>query len=207
MKSQIVLIRHGLTPGNIKRLYYGSTDLPLAFEGIEGIKENVKNGIYPDSPEAEYYTSGMLRSDQTFELIYGDKPREALYNFRELSFGEFEMRSYQELHDRPEYQDWCNTYEDGTPPPGGESIKDFNIRVLAGFEEMLSKHELLMLKLRNQQKEAMSICVCHGGVICSVMNYLWPEKVEKNFYEWIPDPGHGYVLKMEDGSIVDYEKF
>ena len=30
MKSEIVLIRHGITTGNIRRLYYGSTDVPLA---------------------------------------------------------------------------------------------------------------------------------------------------------------------------------
>ncbi|MDD4200977.1 MAG: histidine phosphatase family protein [Eubacteriales bacterium] len=206
MKSQIVLIRHGITPGNIKKLYYGSTDLPLASEGEKRIRENVEKGIYPFSTEAEYYTSGMLRTDQTLRLIYGNKPREAIHDFRELHFGEFEMKSYQELNSRPEYRDWCNTFEDGTPPPGGESIRDFNIRVQSGLRQMLSRHQLLMLKLRHHEEEAMSICVCHGGVICSILNSIWPEKYQNNFYEWIPGPGYGYILKMKDGIFVDYEK-
>ena len=74
MKSEIVLIRHGITTGNIRRLYYGSTDVPLAEKGIQKIKENKEEGLYPSSPDAEYYTSGMLRTEQTLQLIYGDKP-------------------------------------------------------------------------------------------------------------------------------------
>jgi alpha-ribazole phosphatase len=63
-----------------------------------------------------------------------------------------------------------------------------------------------MLKLRNHQKEAMTICICHGGVISGIMDYIWPGEY-KNFFEWIPDPGHGYVLLVEDGSFTGYEQF
>ncbi|MDO4176195.1 MAG: histidine phosphatase family protein [Bacillota bacterium] len=207
MRSKIVLIRHGITTGNVQGLYYGATDVPLADKGIEMTKLLASQNFYPDSENAEYYTSGMLRTEQTFELVYGDKEHEVIENFRELNFGDYEMKSYEELNSNPEYREWCNTFADGTPPPNGESIRDFNARVWQGFEELKVKHELLMLKLRNQRKEAMSICVIHGGVICSIMNSLWPEKYESNFYQWIPNPGHGYVLTMEDGKVVDYEKF
>ncbi len=207
MKSEIVLIRHGITTGNIRRLYYGSTDVPLAEKGIQKIKENKEVGLYPSSPDAEYYTSGMLRTEQTLQLIYGDKPHEKISALRELDFGDFEMKTYEELNSRPEYRDWCNTCEDGTPPPNGEGIKDFNKRVWGGFQELKTKHELLMLKLRNREKKAMSICICHGGVICAILNSIWPEKYSDNFYQWIPDPGHGYILRLEDGAIKGYEKF
>lgn len=207
MKSEIVLIRHGITTGNIQRLYYGSTDVPLAEKGIRKIKENKAEGLYPSSPDAEYYTSGMLRTEQTLQLIYGDKPHEKISALRELDFGDFEMKTYEELNSRPEYRDWCNTCEDGTPPPNGEGIKDFNRRVWGGFQVLKTKHEQLMLKLRNREKKAMSICICHGGVICAILNSIWPEKYSDNFYRWIPDPGHGYILRLEDGAITGYEKF
>ena len=124
---------------------------------------------------------------------------------KELNFGEFEMKSYEELKAVPAYQEWL---ESGTndPPPGGEGIDLFNERVTRGFEKLKSNHGLLCLKLRNQEKEAVSICVCHGGVISAIMNYIWPDEYD-NFYAWIPDPGHGYVLNLEDGGIVGYEKF
>ena len=38
MKTKICLIRHGITEGNQKRLYYGSSDIPLAEEGIEMLR-------------------------------------------------------------------------------------------------------------------------------------------------------------------------
>ena len=34
MKTKICLVRHGITEGNQKRLYYGSSDIPLAEEGV-----------------------------------------------------------------------------------------------------------------------------------------------------------------------------
>ena len=32
--------------------------------------------IYPDDADAKYYTSGMLRTEQTFSLIYGNREHE-----------------------------------------------------------------------------------------------------------------------------------
>jgi len=93
-----------------------------------------------------------------------------------------------------------------TAPPGGESIRSFTQRIRRGFDELKVQNELYMLKLRNQQKEAMTICVCHGGVISGIMDYVWPGEY-KNFFEWIPDPGHGYVLYVEDGSFTGYRRF
>lgn len=54
----LTLIRHGLTEGNLKRLYYGSTDLPLTETGIAALHSDP-----PAAPEAQdYYTSGMRRT-------------------------------------------------------------------------------------------------------------------------------------------------
>ena len=188
------------------RLYYGSTEVPLTERGKYELKKLAESGIYPDSPDAEFYTSGMVRTEQTFRIIFGDRPHKVIDEFRELDFGDFEMHSYEELRARVEYQAWISAENMSEAPPGGESIPDFNRRVQKGFEDMKVRHELLVLKLRNRQKEAKSICVCHGGVICAVMNYIWPDETD-NFYEWIPDPGHGYVLEMEDGAIIGRRKF
>ena len=206
MKSKIVLIRHGITTGNVRRLYYGSTDVPLAEKGIAELKALTKEGIYPTSETAEYYTTGMLRTEQTLELIYGQQEHEIIENLRELNFGIFEMKSYQELEGNPDYESWVYAEDESVPPPQGESIMNFKNRVKEGFHELLVKHELLMLKLRNEEKEAMSICTCHGGVISAILNGIWPDRYDY-FYSWIPDPGHGYILTMEDGKIIDDERF
>ena len=67
---KLILIRHGLTEGNLKKLYYGSTDLPLAEAGIQALREKP-----PVVPEVRHYsTSGMLRTEQTFRILFGDRP-------------------------------------------------------------------------------------------------------------------------------------
>lgn len=206
MRSKIVLIRHGITTGNVQRLYYGSTDVPLAEKGIKQLKELAEQGIYPKSETAEYYTSGMLRTEQTLELLYGKQEHEVIEDLRELDFGIFEMKHYQELEGNPDYERWIHADDESLPPPNGESIMNFKNRIRRGFKELVVKHELLMLKLRNRDTEAMSICICHGGVISGILNEIWPDRYDY-FYSWIPDPGHGYILTMEDGRIIGDERF
>ena len=206
MKAKIVLIRHGITVGNEQHMYYGSTDVSLSERGKHLLEKQRDAGVYPASEDAQYFTTGMLRTEQTLDIIYGEQPHEIIEALRELDFGEFEMRTYEQLNSIPEYQRWITAEDTETAPPGGESISSFTKRIRSGFDELKARNELYMLKLRNHGKEAMTICICHGGVISGIMDYIWPGE-HKNFFEWIPDPGHGYVLDVEDGTITGHSKF
>lgn len=206
MKSRIVLIRHGITEGNEMHMYYGSTDVSLSERGKRLLEEQRENGVYPLPEDAQYVTTGMLRTEQTLAIIYGEKQHEVIEDLRELDFGEFEMRTYEELNSVPAYQRWITAEDLETAPPGGESINEFTRRIRRGFDELKVRNELYMLKLRNHRKEATTICICHGGVISGIMDYIWPGE-HKNFFEWIPDPGHGYILDVEDGSFTGYSRF
>ena len=206
MKSKIVLIRHGITEGNEMHMYYGSTDVSLSERGKHLLEKQREEGLYPISETAQFYTTGMLRTEQTLRIVYGYREHGVIEDLRELDFGEFEMHTYEELNSVPEYQQWITAEDSGKAPPGGESIDSFTERIRRGFDELTIRNELYMLKLRNQRKEAMTICICHGGVISGIMDYIWPGEY-KNFFEWIPDPGHGYVLLVEDGSFTGYEQF
>ena len=187
-------------------MYYGSTDVSLSERGKHLLEKQREEGLYPISETAQFYTTGMLSSEQTLRIVYGDREHGVIEDLRELDFGEFEMHTYEELNSVPEYQKWITAEDSGKAPPGGESIDSFTERIRRGFDELTIRNELYMLKLRNQRKEAMTICICHGGVISGIMDYIWPGEY-KNFFEWIPDPGHGYVLLVEDGSFTGYEQF
>ena len=206
MKSQIGLIRHGITIGNVRHLYYGSTNVPLAQKGIDELKRLREEGIYPDPEGARFFTTGMGRTAQTLELVYGDQPHEVIKDLREIDFGDFEMKTYEELMEYEEYRDWITAMNDSKAPPNGESIRHFNERVIRGFEEVRKRHSIYSLEMRHQEQEAKSIVICHGGTISSVMSYLWPEEHD-NMYGWIPDPGHGYLLLLEDDAVQGYEEF
>lgn len=71
MNSYIHLIRHGITAGNENRWYYGRMDIPLTARGIAQLEKLRADGIYPNVQNADCYTSGMLRTEQTFQTIYG----------------------------------------------------------------------------------------------------------------------------------------
>ena len=92
----IYLIRHGKTEANEKRLYCGSTDLPLSVAGrqeLQNIRYDIKN--------VRFITSGMKRTEETMHILFGDVPYEIDSRFREVDFGIFEMRSYKQLKEIP----------------------------------------------------------------------------------------------------------
>ena len=43
----LVLIRHGLTEGNVRRWYYGALDIPLCPEGEAALRKAAAAGLYP----------------------------------------------------------------------------------------------------------------------------------------------------------------
>ena len=173
--SKIYLIRHGRTLANERHLYCGSTDLVLTEQGIEALK-----GLsYTIRPE-RIITSGMKRTEQTLKVLFGDVPHEVDSRFREVDFGAFEMRSYEELKDQPDYQAWLTGDNMKNVPPNGESGEEMAQRVMAAFREV-------------ERTGMDTLIVTHGGVIAAIMAELFPGE-GKNRYQWQPKPGHGYVV-------------
>ncbi|MEG0829446.1 MAG: histidine phosphatase family protein [Anaerovoracaceae bacterium] len=206
MKSQIHLIRHGITEGNQKRFYYGTSDISLAPEGIEKLKELVKEGIYPRVENPDYYTSGLIRTEETFKLIYGEKEHRQITELQEMGFGEFEMKSYEDLKEIQAYQEWISDKSGTAKSPGGESIVGFGQRISGGFKKLMNNHQKKEITMRHKLEMAHSIVVCHGGVISAIIMECFNIEM-KDFYKGIPDPGHGYTLNIVDGKVVDYDRF
>ena len=169
----IYLIRHGKTEANEKHLYCGSTDLPLSEAGrgeLQGVHYDIKN--------VRFLTSGMERANETLRILFGDVPYEVEPRFREVDFGIFEMHSYVELKDTPEYQTWLTGDNDANIPPQGESGVQMKARVLAAFSGI---------------KEDTCI-ITHGGCIAAIMEHLFPGE-GKNRYEWQLKNGCGYIIR------------
>ena len=198
MMGKIHLIRHGITEANLAKKYYGSTDLPLSNKGIDSIAELALAGIYPEALGAMLYTSGLLRAEQTFFLIYGCREHVILPELREYHFGDFEMKTYDQLKENPDYQAWVNDKNGMIACPQGESTLEFRTRVSAGFAKILEN----INKEKNLSRD--SIVVCHGGVISLIMGICFPE-VKQNIFQWQPDPGRGYTLNFVDEEAVSYE--
>ena len=93
---RLTLIRHGLTEGNVRRWYYGALDLPLCEAGQAAVQEAAAGGLYPPLGNERVLTSGMLRTEQTLRLIYGEVLHESWADLREVRFGIFEGKPYNE---------------------------------------------------------------------------------------------------------------
>ena len=187
---KLILLRHGMTEANEKRLYCGSTDLSLSEAGKAALLQRKKETTYPDITGMRILTSGMKRCGETLALLYGDVPHKADAAFREMDFGAFEMRCYEELKDDPAYQAWIAGDNEKNVAPGGESGVIMTARVLAGLDRLLAENRDTLL-------------VTHGGVIAAVMARLFPAE-NKNRYEWQPAPGGGYII---DPCAVKYQGF
>jgi len=182
----IHIVRHGKTVANEQKLYCGATDISLSENGIAELNEFRQMRIYPHMPQI-FFTSGLKRTEETLDILYGTVPRAPLLNLAEFNFGCFEMKSYEMLKDNPSYQTWI-TDEDGSfTCPGGESRHGFNIRILEGYKQLL------------HHANAEALLITHGGVIATLMEYLFPNI--RNFYEWQPKPGRGYTINVKDGTF------
>ena len=111
-------------------------------------------------------------------LLFGSVSYDIDPRFREVDFGVFEMRGYEELKDDPGYQAWISGDNERNIPPRGESGAQMTERVLAAFSAL---------------KDDTCI-VTHGGVIAAIMAHLFPE-AGKHRYQWQPKNGHGYIIK------------
>lgn len=185
----VYLIRHGKTAANEAHLYCGSTDQSLSPAGRAELLALREAGGYPDAAGLRCFTSGMRRTEETLDLLYGPVERQAVPGLREMDFGVFEGHSYDELCRRADYQTWLTGDNEKNRCPNGESGKEMTKRVLAAFGALPEAGDLLI--------------VSHGGPIAALMAHLFPD-AGKNRYEWQPKNGHGWAVTLDGFRPLAY---
>jgi len=204
MTSRIIILRHGITEGNKNRWFYGSTDLPLLEEGREELRRKRERGFYPGIPEdAGFFTTGLVRTDETLELVYGKHEPTYIPELQEMKFGEYECHNFDELKDDPVFTLWGYDEAGDVELPGGESRNQFVRRIMAGYHRLMALHNDRAEAAALKGREAVDVVVCHGGVIGSLMQEIFPGE-RSTMWDWIPEPGCGYIWTVEDGRPVKY---
>jgi len=132
--KQAVLLRHGITEANRLHRYCGSTDLPLDAAALEAFL--MQKPAYPNPVGYDVVTSGMVRTEQTLRVLYGELPHRIDPAFREIDFGVFENKNYEDLKDDPDYQRWLTGDNEKNVCPGGESGEQMAERVLAAWNAL-----------------------------------------------------------------------
>ena len=180
---KLVLIRHGKTAANEKRLYCGRTDIGLSESGAEELMLKKQEIDYPSKRGMTVLTSEMRRCEETLRIIYGRTKHRVDARFREMDLGVFEMHSYEELKDRADYIEWISGDNESNVVPGGESGKLMAERVVTALNELIAAGRDTVL-------------ITHGGVIAAIMSKCFPEEC-KNRYEWQPGAGEGYIVEID----------
>lgn len=187
MKSYIIhLIRHGVSEGNLKKQYIGSTDSPLSEQGAADIRAKDAAGAYPGA--GLFFCSPLSRCKETMKLIYPAVEPEIIEDFRECDFGDWEGKTAEELMGDPAYQKWIDANGVGTPP-NGEDGGAFLQRTCLAFEQLVER------MLRSGKTTA--VVVAHGGTIMSILSAYGLPKAK--FYDWMCEPGGGYSLRITPG--------
>lgn len=186
----LVLLRHGMTEANERRIYCGSTDLPLSENGRAAAREIAAQRPLPACEL--YVSSGMARANETLEILTGHKADRVIPAFSEMDFGRFEMLGYETLRHDPDYQRWINDTGGGVPCPGGESTGAFRQRVRQGGAELL------------EMQWQTALVVCHGGVIVNLMQGWFPLEA-RGFYEWQPAACKGWRVLFDHGLPIRFE--
>jgi alpha-ribazole phosphatase len=187
------LYRHGLTEENRSKKYIGWHD---AVVPDAGYKELVRQA--PLYPSYEWViTSDLARCKQTAEALFQDVPQLESCLFRELHFGEWETKTYEELKSNGVYREWLN--DPGIQIPGGESLSDFHKRLRMGWMQvkdvvMFDRHDPKYVGKSDSHPpfHCRIAIVTHGGVIRHLLTKLTAE--ERNFWEWEIPFGGGYEL-------------
>lgn len=187
MKSYTIhLIRHGLTEGNLLGQYIGSTDLPLAEEGVEWLERLKSKSPYPAAQV--YYCSPMKRCVETLRILYPEAQPIVVEDLRECDFGDWEGKTAGELEADEAFAQWVNSGQAATPP-NGESGGAFMQRVCSAFEKIVQG------MLRSGTSSA--VIVAHGGTIMSILSAYGLPRAD--FYDWITENGCGYSLRITPG--------
>ncbi len=188
--KKIIFIRHGATPGNLEKRYVGRTDEGLCEEGKKQARALAsKLCITPDI----IFVSPYLRARETAEILFPKLTQTEVYGLREMDFGDFEMKTPDEMENDPRYREWVEKNCLGAVP-GGENTEDFKARCVSAVRECI----------RKTPEGKTAAVVTHGGVIMAALEALDGKKL--SFYDYYVRNAEAVVCAWENGAIKTLER-
>ncbi|WP_042356013.1 histidine phosphatase family protein [Bacillus rubiinfantis] len=178
----VALFRHGLTEANHRKAYLGWGDSPLRKVECEYIQ--------PSSHYDVYYCSDLQRCALTMKQLFPKAAPYFLPELREMNFGDWEGKTYQDLKEENLYCNWLtNPYK--YAPPNGESFQQFSNRVAAGWKK-------LVFEILSEDLGSCAI-MTHGGVIRLLLEDFAPRA--KGFWQWQATHDSAYELIFSTAAL------
>lgn len=181
---QVLLIRHGQTPGNAKKQYIGRTDEPLSEAGAAALREKA-----PDAGVSRVYCSPMLRARQTAAILFPNAEQVVCPDLREMDFGAFERRTALDMAEDPAYRAWVDGGASAVCP-GGEGLSGFTARTAEAFSKAVSD--------ALSRGERRLVIVAHGGSIMAIL-YRFARPAQPVFSR-LAGNGEGYLAELDEAA-------
>jgi alpha-ribazole phosphatase len=157
---RLLLARHGQSVSNAVRRFQGAQDVALSPLGVR--QAEALGLAVGRRPIAHVYASPLERARRTAEIALTglDLPITMIDDLRELSLGEWEGCTVEEIRTRPgdPYAQWVRDPVQCLPP-GGEPLADVQARVVQAVERIAAAHP----------NGDDVLIVSHGGVISALL--------------------------------------
>jgi probable phosphoglycerate mutase len=191
--TRIIAVRHGETAWNVDARIQGQLDIGLNDTGRWQARR-VGEALAAEEITA-VYSSDLGRAHQTAQSISEVKgvPVIADEGLRERSFGIFEGKTFDEIHENwPDHaHNWRKRIPEWQPPDGGESLLELRERVTRTMRELAARHPGEQI-----------VIVAHGGVLDALYRIATGQEVNSPRTWELPNGAINRLLWTPEGFTL-----
>ncbi|MBA7664053.1 Phosphoserine phosphatase 1 [subsurface metagenome] len=161
--TEILLVRHGETEWNVKKVFRGRIDVELNETGLKQAELLAKylSGVNI----AAIHSSPVKRALTTAETIAGYHKLKVVITpgLIDLNFGEWQGLSHQEVRDTYTelYAEWIK-HPDRVKIPAGESLDEVRKRTMDVVDGLIAKYEGSVVLVSHRVVNKVLICALLG---------------------------------------------
>ncbi len=210
----IYILRHGMTAGNREKRYIGVTDEPLCPEGREALA-----ALGTSRHGGNVYVSPLIRCLETAKMVLPGAVLVPVLGLKEMDFGLFEAKNWQEMADFGPYREWVDGGCEGRCP-GGESRAAFEARVSEAFLDIVSGRFGPAIPGENRcdgageagsegaemgaKRDKTVVMVAHGGTIMALFDRF--SRPHGDYWTWKSAPAEGYAARWDGEGLADIRR-
>ena len=191
--TRIIAVRHGETAWNVDARIQGQLDIGLNDTGRWQARR-VGEALASETITA-VYSSDLGRAHETAQAVaeVTGIPVVADEGLRERSFGIFEGKTFDEIHETwPDHaQNWRKRMPDWEPPQGGESLLQLRERVTRTMSDLAARHA----------GEQIAV-VAHGGVLDTLYRVATGQEVNSPRTWQLPNGAINRLLWTPQGFTL-----
>jgi probable phosphoglycerate mutase len=191
--TRIIAVRHGETAWNVDARIQGQLDIGLNDTGRWQARK-VGEALATE-PITAVYSSDLGRAHQTAQSIseVTGIPVVAEEGLRERSFGLFEGKTFDEIHETwPDHaHNWRKRIPEWEPPEGGESLLQLRERVTRTMQSLAARHPGEQI-----------VVVAHGGVLDTLYRVATGQEVNSPRTWELPNGAINRLLWTPEGFTL-----